>query len=78
MSTTPKKLPFCTRTSVIDHLFRRKYNLTYAETIIMSYILLTSSWADNIDNYYLLLTSKIKDDLLLANLPKKNQLKHGI
>jgi len=66
MSATSKKLPFCTRTSVIDHLFRRKYNLTYADTIIMSYILLTSSWADNIDDYYLLLTSKIKDDLLLG------------
>ena len=67
MSVTQKNLPIATRTSVIDHLFKCKYNLTYSETIVMSYILLLSSWATKVEeDYYLLLSSKIEQDLPLG------------
>ena len=67
MSVAQKNLPQGTRTSVLDHLFMSKYHLTYSETIMMSYILLVSSWATKIDeDYYLLLSCKIEKDLPLG------------
>ena len=66
MSDFSKTLPKCTRTTVIDHLFQRQYNLTYSETIIMAYLMLLHIWATNIDDYYLALSSKMRDDLLLG------------
>ena len=68
MSITQNNLPECTRTTVLDHLFMLKYQLSYSETIMMSYIVLLSSWATQVEeNYYLLLTSKIEKDLPLGS-----------
>jgi len=66
MSITPQKLPQCTRSTLLDHLFRREYQLTYVETIIMAYLVLAPSWAIDIGGYFLLRSSKIKDDLLIG------------
>jgi len=67
MSYSPKNLPQCTRTTVMDHLFRREYELTYVETIIMAYLALAHSWAIDIDGYFLIRSSKIKDDLIIGD-----------
>ena len=66
MSKTTKNLPQCTRTTVMDNLFRREHQLSYAETMIMSYLAIAHTWAIDIDGYSLLRTSKIKNDLLLG------------
>ena len=64
MSITQKNLPTYTRTSVVDHLFMFQHNLTYSQTIMMSYLLLVSSWATHVgEGFYLLLTKKINNDL---------------
>ena len=68
MSATPllNELPKCTRTTVIDHIFKRKYGLTLTQTIIMSYLLMLKNWSIFIDGYYILTTTKIENDLVLG------------
>jgi len=68
MSAIPpsKGLPKCTRTTVIDHIFRRKYNLTLTQTIVLSYLLMLKNWSIFMDGYYILTTNKIADDLILG------------
>ena len=56
-------LPKCTRTVVLDLIFMRKYNLTFAQTTILSYLMMLKNWSTCIDNYYLLTTDKIISDL---------------
>jgi len=68
MSAIPplKELPKCTRTTVIDHIFRRKYGLTLTQTIVLSYLLMLKNWSIFMDGYYILTTNKIADDLILG------------
>ncbi|HIP41445.1 MAG TPA: hypothetical protein EYG90_02910, partial [Campylobacterales bacterium] len=68
MSAIPpsKELPKCTRTSVIDHIFKRKYGLTLTQTIVISYLLMLKNWATCMDGYFILTTHKIEDDLILG------------
>ena len=54
---------------VLDREFRLKYNLTYAQTEIIAYlVMIIQSWKEIIviDGYFVILTSKIKNDLLLG------------
>ena len=62
MSATP---PHRTHTLVKDFIFQEKYKLTSTQTDLMAYIVNIFSWSINVGGYYVLLTSKIKDDLRL-------------
>ena len=65
---TPKPSQKFTNTTVLDRKFRLKYNLTYAQTEIISYlVMIVQSWKNImiVDGYFVILTSKIKNDLLL-------------
>ena len=66
---TPQPYQKFAKTTVLDREFRLKYNLTYAQTEIMSYlVMILNSWKNIIviDGYFVILTSKIKNDLLLG------------
>ncbi len=66
---TPKPFQKFAYTTVLDRKFRVKYGLTYAQTEIMSYlVMIIQSWKNIIviDGYFVILTSKIKNDLLLG------------
>jgi len=65
-TTTSIELPKCTRTTVIDHLFRNKYKLTLTQTIILSYLLLLKNWANVVDGYFIITTNKIENDLKIG------------
>ena len=51
-------LPKCTRTVVLDLIFMRKYNLTFAQTTILSYLMMLKNWSTCIDGFYILTTDK--------------------
>jgi hypothetical protein len=54
----------CTRTLVKDFIFQRKYNLSDTQTMFVSYLTLLPNWAmERGDGYFVLLTSKIENDL---------------
>ena len=82
MSVTPNTtLPKCTRTAVIDLLFMRKYNLTHTQMLVMYYLLMLKNWVKyREDGFYVVLSSKIEDDLKLhpktveANLTQLKKL----
>ncbi len=66
---TPKPYQKFAKTTVLDREFRLKYNLTYAQTEIIAYlVMIIQSWKEIIviDGYFVILTSKIKNDLLLG------------
>ena len=66
---TPKPYQKFAHTTVFDRKFRVKHNLTYAQTEIMSYlVMILQSWKNIIviDGYFVILTKKIKNDLLLG------------
>ena len=67
MSVVPTtSLPKCTRTIVLDTLFQEKYSLTHTQTCIMYYFALLKTWAKpKEDDYYIILSSKIEQDLRL-------------
>ncbi len=59
-------IPNCTRTLVKDLVFQRKYKLTATQTDFISYITRLASWAICMgDDFHILVTSKIEDDLKL-------------
>ena len=65
---TPKPYQKFAYTTVLDRKFRVKYGLTYAQTEIIAYlVMIMQSWKNIIviDGYFVILTSKIKNDLLL-------------
>jgi len=66
---TPKPYQKFAHTTVLDREFRLKYNLTYVQTEIIAYLVMISqSWKNIIviDGYFVILTKKIKNDLLLG------------
>ena len=66
---TPQPYQKFTHTLVLDKKFRLKYGLTYAQTEIMAYfMMIVQSWKNLVfvDDYFVILTSKIKSDLLLG------------
>ena len=66
---TPQPYQKFTHTLVLDKKFRLKYGLTYAQTEIMAYfMMIVQSWKNLVfvDDYFVILTSKIKNDLLLG------------
>ncbi len=66
---TPKPHQKFAHTTVLDRKFRLKYNLTYAQTEIIAYlVMIAQSWKNIIviDGYFVILTKKIKNDLLLG------------
>jgi len=66
MSVVPTStLPKCTRTAVIDMLFMRKYSLTQSQMFVMYYILMLKNWAMSKEDFYVILSKKIEDDLKL-------------
>jgi len=83
MSVTPNNtLPKCTRTAVIDLLFKEKYKLTQTQMLVMYYLLMLKNWVKFIDDgFYVILSSKIERDLQLhpktveASLTKLKKLK---
>jgi len=65
---TPQPSQKFAHTTVLDRKFRLQYNLTYAQTEVISYLVMISkSWKNiiEIDGYFVILTKKIKNDLLL-------------
>ncbi|MCK4441933.1 MAG: hypothetical protein KAU90_07985, partial [Sulfurovaceae bacterium] len=65
----PQRYQKFTQTTVLDRKFRLKYGLTYAQTEIMSYlVMIPTSWKNIIfiDGYFVILTKKIQNDLLLG------------
>jgi len=83
MSVTPNNtLPKCTRTAVIDLLFKKKHQLTQTQMLVMYYLLMLKNWVPFIDDgFYVILSSKIEQDLQLhpktveASLTKLKKLK---
>jgi len=67
MSVTPNNtLPKRTRTAVIDLLFKEKYQLTQTQMLVMYYLLMLKNWVSFIDDgFYVILSSKIEQDLQL-------------
>jgi hypothetical protein len=66
---TPKPYQKFTHTTVLDRKFRLEHGLTYAQTEVMSYlVMILTSWKNIIfiDGYFVILTSKIQNDLLLG------------
>ncbi len=65
---TPKPFQNFNHTTVFDRKFRLEYGLTYAQTEVISYlVMIIQSWKKIIviDGYFVILTSKIKNDLLM-------------
>ena len=66
MSAVPITLPKCTRTVVLDLLFKRKHNLSQTEATLMYYLILLKTWVKyQEDEHYVILSSKIEKDLKL-------------
>lgn len=69
MSITPLPNHKFTKTTVLDREFRIKYNLTTTQTEIIAYLVMISqSWKNliRVDGYFVILTSKLEQDLLLG------------
>jgi len=66
MSVLPDNFTY---TTVIDRRFMLKYQLTYSQTIIISYlVMIMQSWKNLIfvDGYFVIVTNKIKNDLQIG------------
>jgi hypothetical protein len=59
MSALPKR----TRTLVKDLLFQEKHSLSHTQTDLMAYLVNVTYWADSVEGYHVIATSKIMSDL---------------